>query len=323
MYKIHILLYNGFVKAFDDDKIDEAVYFFIDEAKENNMIQDIYPKKLYNHYDPEIKPDDESIVFAFSEKNILMNIDEKEEAVKFPHLGELEGAKEKDLIYLFSIDEEKFFLYMGDGAKVSCPDEYKYQEFRMVRAIRLGPQHYIYAAFTAWQLAEWYQVTAFCGRCGERNENDKKERARVCPKCGNMIYPRINPAVIIGVTDKETNKLILTKYRTGFNHNALVAGFTEIGETLEETVAREVMEEVGLEVKNIRYYKSQPWGIASDILAGFFCDVDGDKDINMDDQELKYAEWTSPEDIVLQPTKYSLTNEMMTLFKEKGYDGTI
>ena len=103
---------------------------------------------------------------------------------------------------------------------------------------------------------------------------------------------------------------------TGFAHNALVAGFTEIGETLEETVHREVMEETGLKVKNIRYYKSQPWGLANDILMGFFCDVDGDDPIKMDEEELKMACFTEREDIVLQPDDASLTGEMMKVFKE-------
>ena len=76
------------------------------------------------------------------------------------------------------------------------------------------------------------------------------------------------PAVIVGITHGD--EIVLTKYARGFAHYALVAGFTEIGETLEETVQREVMEEVGLKVKNIRYYKSQPWGIVDDILMGFF-----------------------------------------------------
>ena len=94
-----------------------------------------------------------------------------------------------------------------------------------------------------------------------------------------------------------------------------MAGFTEIGESLEETVAREVMEEAGLRVKNIRYYKSQPWGSASDLLMGFFCDVDGSDEIHMDKSELKYAEWIGRDEIVLQPQDISLTNEMMKLFR--------
>jgi NAD+ diphosphatase len=97
----------------------------------------------------------------------------------------------------------------------------------------------------------------------------------------------------------------------------LVAGFAEIGETLEETVAREVHEEVGLKVKNITYYKSQPWGTAADMLTGFFCEVDGDDTIRMDDGELKIAKWVTPDEIELQPDDFSLTNEMMKVFKSR------
>ena len=139
-----------------------------------------------------------------------------------------------------------------------------------------------------------------------------------CPVCETKIYPRINPAVIIGILNQKKDKILITKYRTGYAHSALVAGFTEFGETLEQTVEREVMEEVGLKVKNIRYYKSQPWALAQDLLAGFFCEVDGDETIRMDAGELKYAEWVSREDVELQPNDYSLTNEMMKLFKTGG-----
>ena len=120
--------------------------------------------------------------------------------------------------------------------------------------------------------------------------------------------------MIVGVVDGE--RLLLTRYRTGYPHNALIAGFTEIGETVEQTVSREVMEEVGLRVKNIRYYKSQPWGIANDILMGYYCEVDGDPTIHMDEYELKYAEFVEREKIELQPDDFSLTNEMMWMFKK-------
>ncbi len=122
------------------------------------------------------------------------------------------------------------------------------------------------------------------------------------------------PAVIVGVINGDF--LLITKYRNGNGTSALVAGFTEIGETLEETVEREVMEETGLKVKNIRYYKSQPWGVANDILAGYFCEVEGNTEIHLEEDELSYAEWVKREDIVLQPDESSLTNEMMKLFKE-------
>ena len=172
----------------------------------------------------------------------------------------------------------------------------------------------ILIAFTAYHLWRWYADNRFCGRCGRPLSFKHNERALICPKCGNVVYPRINPAVIVGVTNGD--KLLITRYKIGFAHNALVAGFTEIGETLEQTVAREVMEETGIRVKNIRYYKSQPWGMAQDVLTGFYCDVDGDTEIKMDDVELKFAEWIKREDIELQPNDLSLTNEMMKMFKE-------
>ena len=183
---------------------------------------------------------------------------------------------------------------------------------RDVRDCFEGPE--VYAAFTAYHLWKWYSDNVYCGKCAGELAIDEKERALRCPKCGNVIYPRINPAVIVGVLKDDT--ILITKYKRGYGHSALVAGFTEIGETLEETVKREVMEETGISVKNIRYYKSQPWGMAQDILTGFFCEADGEGTIHMDENELKYAEWVKREDVVLQPNNLSLTNEMMKLFKD-------
>jgi NAD+ diphosphatase len=284
------------------------------------MIQDIFPAKLDNHYYEGAVPDENSYIFSFLGDELLFKADEESKTISYPTLSDFVTLDLSDLVYLFKVDDRKYFLLLAE-AYVSS--EFSYRKMRELRNDYYLPKHDIFAAFTAYQLSEWYAVTKYCGKCGRINVNDKEERARVCPNCGNKIYPRINPAVIIGICDKETNRILLTKYRTGFAHNALVAGFTEIGETLEGTVEREAMEEVGLKVKNIRYYKSQPWAVASDILVGYFCDVDGDKEITMDTGELKYAEWVAPEDIELQPVEYSLTNEMMKLFKEKGYEGTL
>lgn len=133
-----------------------------------------------------------------------------------------------------------------------------------------------------------------------------------------MVYPRINPAVIVGVTNGD--KLLLTKYNgREYKKYALVAGFNEIGESLEETVRREVMEETGLRVKNIRYYKSQPWGFTDNILAGYFCEVDGTDEIEVDMQELSVAKWVSREEIPTSLEELSLTNEMISVFRlDKG-----
>jgi NAD+ diphosphatase len=269
------------------------------------MVQDIYPSKLKNEYfNYKIRENDLLLAFD-SEGKILVT--EKEGKAVF-----LTGkdCEVKDAVYLFSLDDTRYFLKLGDE-----PDGKENLDRYSVREVREKfSQKDVFVIFTGYHLWKWYNDNKYCGKCGARLKTDDKERALRCPDCGNIIYPRINPAVIVGVI--KDDELLLTKYRTGFAHNALVAGFAEIGETLEETVAREVMEETGVSVKNIRYYKSQPWGMAEDLLVGFYCEADGDSEIRMDENELKYAAWVKREDIVLQPNNLSLTNEMMKLFKE-------
>ena len=109
----------------------------------------------------------------------------------------------------------------------------------------------------------------------------------------------------------------MSKYAgRAYKKYALLAGFTEIGETVEETVAREVMEEVGLKVRNIRYYKSQPWAFSDTLLMGFYCDLDGSDKITLDRDELSLAEWFEREEIPVEPSRDSLTNEMIMKFKQ-------
>jgi NAD+ diphosphatase len=120
--------------------------------------------------------------------------------------------------------------------------------------------------------------------------------------------------VIVGVTDGD--RLLMTKYAGRiYKRYALVAGFAEVGETIEETVSREVLEEVGVRVKNIRYYKSQPWPFSDSLLMGFYCDLDGSDEIVLDETELSEAEWVHRKDIDVEADGISLTNEMIVHFK--------
>ena len=270
------------------------------------MIQDIYPDKLDNHFESHA-PEAADAVLFFRDGKLLARVDEKR--VIFPVWREFSHAEQA--VYAFSVTERRYFLIFHAE---DTPAGYAWHTPQELRQMNRRGNTDLFIVYTAYHLWRWYRTSRFCGACGQETMFDTKERAKVCPHCGNWIYPRINPAVIVGVTNGD--RILLTRYRTGYAHNALVAGFTEIGETVEETVRREVMEEVGLRVKNIRYYKSQPWGVAADILMGFYCDVDGETAIRMDNTELKYAEWVRRADIVLQPTDDSLTNEMMKMFKE-------
>ena len=137
----------------------------------------------------------------------------------------------------------------------------------------------------------------------------------VCPICGNVIYPRISPAVIAGIYHDD--KLLLTKYARPGSSYALVAGYCEVGETIEETVHREVMEETGVKIKNLRYYKSQPWAFSQSLLSGFFAELSGEDKIRLDTHELCQAKWVSRDQLqeYRQETEVSLTGEMIEYFR--------
>ena len=270
------------------------------------MIQDIFPSKIDIAF-KNIKVEMSDFVIFFNQKGEILAKAENG-TMLFPTAKDSPDSKE--MIYLFSIDEKRHFLAMTQNETELAG--FEYQGLRKLRGKCVNAA--LFVAFTAYHLWRWYTENRFCGKCTEKLGFSKTERALLCKKCGNTIYPRINPAVIVAVTKGDS--LLVTRYRNGYNHNALVAGFTEIGETFEETVAREVMEETGIKVKNIRYYKSQPWGIAQDILVGYFCEAEGDDEIRMDENELKYAQWIPRDEITLQPDSISLTNEMMKVFKD-------
>lgn len=275
------------------------------------MIQDIFPKKLRNEYLIDAKAEKNDTVFIFEGSKLLAKIGENN-VVQYPAVKELKTNQQ--CIYLFTIEAERYFL--AQNVEI-LPEGYDFIEVRELRKSSNGPLDRLFAAYTGKHLNDWYRDTQYCGRCGRKMHHSVKERAMTCSDCNYTAYPRIMPAVIVGIINGD--KILLTKYKNGYQHYALVAGFTEIGETAEETVIREVMEETGLEVQNIKYYKSQPWGIANDLLLGFFCEVKGSTEIRMDDNELKFAEWVAREDIILQPDNFSLTNEMMTIWKNGSY----
>jgi len=220
---------------------------------------------------------------------------------------------DEPLQYAFSLQGKRYFLWMGEAGEVEG-DSYTYVSVNDLR--QMTAKNVCFALMTAWHIYSWYRVNRYCGNCGHPTIHDDKERMMRCSKCGNMIFPRIAPAVIIGLTNGD--KLMLSQYAANRNYKryGLLAGFIEIGETAEEAVAREVMEEVGLKVKNIRYYKSQPWGIAGNLSIGYFCDLDGDDHVHLDENELSLAEWYDRDNLPAKDDGFSLTREMVRIFGE-------
>lgn len=282
------------------------------------MLQDLSFGKLENEY-RNIAANGEDIVFCIRGGEILVcnrqgriSLPVCEEISRWTSGESWHAWAEDHMQYIFRFQGKNCFLWLGTAGE--CVDSaYFYTPARTMR--ELGNNDLCFAAMTAWHLYNWYRVNRFCGNCGSRTAHDDRERMLRCPECGNMIFPRINPAVIVAVTDGD--RLMLTKYAgRAFTRYALIAGFTEIGETLEQTVKREVMEEVGLQVKNIRYYKSQPWGVDGNILMGFYCDLDGDDTVTLDRKELAVAEWHHRSNLPAKDDGFSLTREMIRVFEE-------
>ena len=304
------------------------------------MIQDIYPSRLNNQYTA-YSPVDEDIVFFFQGSSLLAKY-EDEETLVYPQYKEFvkgitlqenkDSVDNYTFIYLLSVDDTRYFLaekkgellkgqYIGEMADASIHKEYAAVvegfDFVGVNSFRKAkPKATAFAAITAYHIYGWYRDNHFCGRCGGPTVHDSKERMVRCTSCGNMIFPKICPAVIAAVTDND--RILLTKYAGRMYRNyALIAGFNEAGETLEQTVEREVMEEVGLKVKNIRYYKSQPWGLSGSLLSGFFCELDGDDKITLQEDELSLGTWVKADELDLEDDGISLTREMIIKFRDE------
>ena len=281
------------------------------------MLQDLDYGRLENEF-RNIDPVPGDMVVCISRNHILVRREEGN-VVHLPRYEQVrlwaaqwtswEGPSFR---FVFRLHGVNYFIWMGDAGE--CPDPAFGYEFG--RTFRFAESKTLcYAAMTAWHLYHWYRSNRFCGCCGGRTVHDEKERMVRCPECGNLIFPRISPAVIVGITDGD--RLLMSKYTgRGFTRYALIAGYTEIGETLEQTVQREVMEEVGLKVKNIRYYKSQPWGVDGNVLMGFYCDLDGDDTIHLDETELALAQWHHRGALPAQDDGMTLTREMIRVFDE-------
>ena len=237
-----------------------------------------------------------------------MLLKQEGEAFRFPTVAECGRG---GLRFAFLVDDRAFFL----GTDAPVIEGFVFEKEARFRTLR--PQWLAFAGITGMQLSRWYAGRKFCGRCGREMRDSLDERARVCDACGMIEYPKLSPAVIVAIV--HDGKLLVTKYADRpLTSLALVAGYTEIGETVEETIRREVMEEVGLRVKDLTFYKSQPWALSDSLLFGFFCDLDGTEDIRVDGNELAVAEWVAREDIPNRDDGYALTAEMIEYFRVKG-----
>lgn len=258
------------------------------------MIHEIEPH-VFDNQMRFVMPDEGDTVLAYADPRVgaeyhsVVAIDDGNGSLRLPTRADY--AKDAAFIYAFSIDEQRFFLLRREKSLCGDVDDPAGFEHIRIGALRgFASDAQAFAAITGFHLHLWYRSNVFCGKCGAILAYSHRERALECRSCGETVYPRISPAIIVAVTDGD--RLLLTRYARGtYRARALVAGFIEIGETAEQAVAREVFEECGVRIKNIRYFGSQPWGMSGSLMLGYSAELDGSPEITLQEEELSEAEW--------------------------------
>ena len=190
------------------------------------------------------------------------------------------------------------------------PEEMIFQDLRSL-LVEVDERFFAMAG-RAKQIVEWHETHRFCGRCGGETAPVATELAKECPRCGMLFYPRLSPAVIVLV--KRGDRVLLAR-SPGFPPGmySVLAGFVEPGESIEEAISREVCEEVGVEVENVRYFGSQPWPFPHSLMIGFTADYAGGE-LRVEPDEIEDAGWFEADDLPVVPPRISIARAMIDAF---------
>lgn len=251
--------------------------------------------------------------FAFHKDKLLVKIFNDDVQIPFVSApGEL-NLDPKRLLHVGQLGDDPCFSTRLDSEN-SVPDGYAFQGMRTLFN-RLDDMSYGIAA-RAMQLVQWDMDHLYCSRCGQPAGERNEEGAQICRSCGYVNFPRISPAIIVAVI-KDNRILLAHSGRFINNMYSVLAGYVEMGESLEECVKREVEEEAGIAVKNIRYFGSQYWAYSGALMVGFTAEYESGE-IRLDDAEIEDAGWFPADDLPMLPGKLSIARELIDWFVEKN-----
>jgi NAD+ diphosphatase len=250
------------------------------------------------------------ILWFIFDKNKLL-VQSEHGVCSLPGAGQIEAAGFKPIPRLFLGFLGDQLCYAGRlSPDDPLPASFEWMDLRGLLGT-IGEELF-WIAGRANHLLDWDQAHRFCGRCSHPTENKSDERAKLCPACGLVNYPRLSPAVIVAVT--KGNRILLARnkrFRGPFY--SVLAGFVEPGETLEQCVQREIQEEVALTVKNIRYFGSQPWPFPNSLMVGFVAEY-ADGMVTVDNSELMEADWFSAQTLPDLPSRISIARQLIDWF---------
>jgi NAD+ diphosphatase len=199
---------------------------------------------------------------------------------------------------------------LGVPVETAAPEGWKFEGVRSL--FGTISESFFAAAARALEIDEWDRTHRFCGTCGSPTALKTGERALACTSCGHLSYPRISPAVIVAIV-RGRSLLLARARRFPPTLYSVLAGFVEPGETLEECVAREVREETAIEVKNIRYFASQPWPFPHSLMVAFTAEH-ASGEIRVDPEELVDAGWYTVDNFPSLPDPMTVARRLINWF---------
>lgn len=252
---------------------------------------------------------------VFSGSRLLVQLNERQASL--PHMVDVSalGLMAGRQHYLGYLDgPERVHCYALEVTESKAPAGMAFQGLRRLYG-RLDDD-LLWLAGRAVQIVDWDRTHRFCGRCGQPTESLGHERAKQCPQCGLISYPRIAPAIIVRVDrfgEYGPQLLLARSHRYPPGLYSVLAGFVEPGETLEECVRREINEEVGIEVTNICYFGSQPWPFPNSLMVAFTAEYAGG-DITVEEEEIEEAGWFTADELPEVPSPMSISRRLIDDF---------
>ena len=256
--------------------------------------------------------EESALWFIIAKGRILTKI--HADRVSIPDTADLEALRiaPSNVSYLGSLDGQS--CYAGALETEDFSDSnFKLNNLRTL--FGLIPDELFWIAGRASQLIHWRLTHRYCGKCGQETQDKVEERAKQCPRCHHVNYPRLSPAVIVAII--KDDQILLARNRSfKIPFYSVLAGFVEPGESLEDCVHREIKEEVGITVKNIRYFGSQPWPFPDSLMIGFVADHAAGE-IVIDGSEIIEAAWFSKENLPQIPPKLSIARQLIDWFSQR------
>jgi NAD+ diphosphatase len=252
-----------------------------------------------------------SFIFVVNKNNLLVRLDGGN--VVFPCLEDIDmdSVDLEGMDYIGMFDEHHCYC-VNFKESMAIPDGMIFENLRTLYTMLETELSLVVGR--AMHIANWSRLSKFCGACGVKTERKKDERAMQCPSCGNVIYPRISPAIIIAIVNKDKLLLAHNKSFQGKRYS-VIAGFMEPGETFEDCAKREAFEEVGIQIKNIKFFGNQPWPFPDSLMIGLTAEYDCGE-LKPDGVEIDDAGWFSREEIPEVPGTISIAGKLIEWFSQ-------